>query len=127
LGNQSHLISAWHIKTLIKTIYLQVVLIVTGSLFGCFFNQAVSASVLVGGLCYFLPNLWFAFWLRQSSRVTGSSAGVPKFVIGELVKVAAVIALLYFAQSHPEFHWGAMIVGLIISTQANFFAFLLKI
>lgn len=103
-------------------------MIAIASLLTCIFNQTVGVSVLVGGLCYFLPNLWFAVWLKQASKLVGSSsASVPRFVIGELVKVAAVIALLYVAQSHPEFHWGGMIAGLIVATQANFFAFLLKI
>jgi ATP synthase protein I len=81
-------------------------------------------SVVLGGLAYLLPNLFFVARLRLSaSRGTASAA---TFFVGELAKVVATIALLVVVFRFFEVHWLALLIGLFVALKANLFAFLLK-
>lgn len=49
------------------------------------------------------------------------------FVLGEAVKVLSVVGILVAVRLlYPEAHWGAVVMGLFITLQANFLAFLVK-
>jgi ATP synthase protein I len=108
-----------------KTLLLQVAVILAvaagaGLLAGS--NGALSA--LAGGGAYFLPNLLFV--LRVRLAIATRQAGAAGFLVGEAVKLLAVIALLMFLPRMIEVNWPALIAGLFAVLFVNLFALLLK-
>ena len=82
--------------------------------------------LLVGGIAYLLPNLLFV--VRLSAAAAAGRANAASFFVGELIKVAATVAILVGAQSIiPDLQWIALLVGLFVALKANLLAFLLKI
>ena len=78
---------------------------------------------LVGGVVCALPNFLFALRLRFVAKRPGASYPV-NFLLGELVKMAAIVALLLLvAKGYADLHWPSMLLGLVLATQALFFAF----
>jgi ATP synthase protein I len=108
-----------------KILLLQVVVILAvaaGAGFLAGLNGALSA--LAGGAAYFLPNLLFVLRLRLA--VVTQQAGAVGFLVGEAVKLFAVIALLLFLPRMIEVNWPALIAGLFAVLFVNLFALLLK-
>lgn len=85
-------------------------------------NGAVSA--LAGGAAYFVPNCLFVLRLRFA--IAMRQAGAVGFLVGEAVKLAAVIALLILLPRMMEVNWPALIAGLFAVLFVNLFALLLK-
>lgn len=81
-------------------------------------------SALAGGAAYFLPNLLFAVRLRLATVTRQTSAA--GFLVGEAIKLSAVIALLIILPRIIEVNWPALIAGLIVVLFVNLFALLLK-
>ena len=86
-------------------------------------------SVMLGGVCYLLPSLFFAMRLnRLTRRVMASGVSYPlEFLLGEAIKILSTIGLL--ALCHylvPGLVWGWFLGGLAAALQAGFFAFLFK-
>jgi ATP synthase protein I len=85
-------------------------------------NGALSA--LAGGAAYFVPNLLFALRLRLA--VMTQRAGAAGFLVGEAVKLFAVIALLIVLPRMIAVNWPALLAGLFVVLFVNLFALLLK-
>lgn len=83
-------------------------------------------AAMLGSLACLLPNVLFVLWLRRG--VGGlEAAQAVRFIGGEFAKIAlSVFALLAIAWFYPEVQWGAVVMGLIITLQANFLVFLVK-
>lgn len=81
-------------------------------------------SALAGGAAYFLPNLLFVLRLRFA--IAMRQAGAAGFLVGEAVKLLAVIALLFVLPRIMEVNWPALIAGLFVVLFVNLFALLLK-
>lgn len=81
-------------------------------------------SALAGGAAYFLPNLLFVLRLRFAMAMR--QAGAVGFLVGEAVKLTAVIALLLVLPRLIEVNWLAFIAGLFVVLFVNLFALLLK-
>ena len=110
---------------MLKILLLQAVVILAvaaGAGFLAGSNGALSA--LAGGAAYFLPNLLFVLRLRLA--VVTRQAGAVGFLVGEAVKLFAVIALLMFLPRMIEVNWPALIAGLFAVLFVNLFALLLK-
>ncbi len=112
-----------------KTLLLQAVVIlavaaVAGLLAGSGGARSAMVSALAGGAAYFLPNLLFVLRLRLA--ISARQAGAAGFLIGEAVKLLAVIALLMFLPRLIEVNWPALIAGLFAVLFVNLFALLLK-
>lgn len=112
-----------------KVILLQAAAILAvaasaGLLAGSGGAQSAMVSALTGGMAYFLPNLLFALRLRLA--VSMQQAGAAGFLIGEAIKLFAVIALLLFLPRMIEVNWPALIAGLFAVLFVNLFALLLK-
>ncbi|MET7014898.1 ATP synthase subunit I [Uliginosibacterium flavum] len=81
----------------------------------------------IGGATCVLPSLLFAWFLTYTTGRRGS-AQVTAFFVGEAVKTVLSIGFLVaVGLLIPGAHWGALVMGLIITLQANFFAFLVKL
>ena len=84
-------------------------------------NGAISAAS--GGLICLLPNLLFALRLKAVSGRPGVSFLIS-FLLGEIVKLAVIVGLLFaVAKEFPGLHWPSALIGLVLATQALFFAF----
>jgi ATP synthase protein I len=108
-----------------KTLMLQAVVILTVSAIAGLLAGPVGAlSALAGGASYFLPNLFFVLRLRMA--LAARQAGSVGFLVGEAVKLSAVVALLLVLPRMMEVNWPALIAGLFVVLFVNLFALLLK-
>jgi ATP synthase protein I len=86
-------------------------------------HGALSAGL--GGAVVVVPNLFFALSLWAAARV--GKASVARFFAGEVIKVAATLALLVIvAGAYRELHWLALLAGLLVALKANLFVILIK-
>lgn len=110
---------------MLKTLILQTAAVVlTAALMGAFMGWGGARSVLAGGAAYVLPNLLFA--LRLMAANAARHMGAAGFLIGEAIKLAAVVALLLWLPRVVEIHWPALIAGLFVVMFVNLFVLLLK-
>ncbi|MEW6165811.1 MAG: ATP synthase subunit I [Pseudomonadota bacterium] len=108
-----------------KTLLLQAAaILVVAAVAGLLAGTGGALSALAGGAAYFLPNLLFVLRLRLA--VAMRQAGAAGFLIGEAVKLSAVIALLLVLPRVIEVNWPALIAGLSVVLFVNLFALLLK-
>lgn len=108
-----------------KTLLLQAAMILAvAAVAGLAAGSMGALSALAGGAAYFLPNLVFVLRLRVA--VAAKQAGAVGFLIGEAVKLSAVIALLLMLPRMMEVNWPALIAGLFVVLFVNLFALLLK-
>jgi ATP synthase protein I len=110
-----------------KAVLLQFCTALLGCAIGAvFFGWRGGISAALGGLACVLPSLLFAIRLSAVSRQPGNPH-VSAFFIGEAIKVALTLAILAsITLVYPGAHWGAVVIGLIVTLQANFLAFLVK-
>jgi ATP synthase protein I len=86
-------------------------------------HGAVSAGL--GGVAIVIPNLLFAFSLWAAAR--SGRASVAGFFVGELIKVAATLALLVIvAGAYRDLNWLALLAGLVVALKANLLVILIK-
>lgn len=110
---------------MLKTLMFQAFAVVlVAALMGAFIGWGGARSVLAGGAAYVLPNLLFA--LRLKAAIAARRVGTAGFLIGEAVKLAAVVALLLWLPRVVEIHWPALLVGLFVVMFVNLFALLHK-
>lgn len=110
---------------MLKALLLQAVAILAvAAVAGLLAGSRGALSALAGGAAYFLPNLLFA--LRLQVAIATRQAGAAGFLIGEAVKLSAVIALLVWLPRMIDVNWPALIAGLFVVLFVNLFALLLK-
>jgi ATP synthase protein I len=86
-------------------------------------HGAVSAGL--GGAAIVIPNLFFALSLWAAAK--SGRASVGRFFVGELIKVAATLALLVIvAGAYRDVHWLALLAGMFVALKANLFVILIK-
>lgn len=110
----------------LKSVLLQLSAATVGVLLAAlFFGLRGAASAFAGSLAIVVPTFLFAWRLAIAARRPGSH--VSAFFIGEAVKIGSAIGILFLVRLlWPEAHWGAVVMGLIITLQANFLALLVK-
>ncbi|MBA3033751.1 MAG: ATP synthase subunit I [Gammaproteobacteria bacterium] len=112
---------------LLQAAVILAVAAVAGLLAGSGGARPAAISALAGGAAYFLPNLLFVLRLRLAMATSATQrAGAAGFLIGEAVKLSAVIALLLFLPRMIDVNWPALIAGLFAVLFVNLFALLLK-
>ena len=108
-----------------KIVLLQAaVILAVAAVAGLLAGSGGALSALVGGAAYFLPNLLFVLRLRLA--IATRQAGAAGFLIGEAVKLSAVIALLVLLSRMIEVNWPALVAGFFAVMLVNLFALLLK-
>lgn len=112
---------------MIKTVFLQfLAAAIATALCGALFGLPGAISAALGGAACVIPAALFAIRLQAVTRRPGASFAAA-FLVGELIKIVLGIGVLAsIPLVFPGAHWGAVIIGLIVTLQANFFAFLLK-
>lgn len=101
-----------------------LVTLVVAGLAGVFGGAHAALSAALGGLACVIPNALFAFRLAVEMRRPGG-ATVHGFFIGEFVKLAATVLLLFvIASTYGHLHWLALIVGFIAALKSYFLMFL---
>lgn len=110
-----------------KVIKLQLILAgLAGLLCAALWGRGAALSAVLGGMACVIPTAWFAWRLSLVSR-RKEPTHVTSFVFGEAVKVLSIVGILVAVRLlYPEAHWGAVVMGLFITLQANFLAFLVK-
>jgi ATP synthase protein I len=113
---------------MLKVLSLQVTAaLAVAALAGFLQGSRAALSALAGGAAYFLPNLMFVLRLRLAMATSATQqAGAVGFLVGEAIKLSAVIALLFFLPRMIEVEWPALIAGLFAVLFVNLFALLLK-
>jgi ATP synthase protein I len=114
---------------MLKVVLLQFGAAVVGALIGwAFFGSLGGLSALLGGLAIVLPSLLFAWRLTLTARRgADKNSHVNAFLIGEFIKIASAIGILVLVRLlFPGAHWGAVVLGLVVTLQANFLALLVK-
>jgi ATP synthase protein I len=93
---------------------------------GALFGARGFFSALCGGVAYVVPSvffawrLWLASWRKERDKVTA-------FMAGEFVRLLSTAGLLGLAVVlYKDLHWGAFLIGLALTVNANLFAFLVK-
>jgi len=85
---------------------------------------AISAAL--AGLVCVVPNGLFACNLTVSARAPGGVQAM-RLLAGEAIKIFLSIALLAaLPWVYPELLWSAVVMGLVVTLQANFLIFLVK-
>lgn len=86
-------------------------------------HGALSAGL--GGAAIVVPNLFFALGLWAAAK--SGRASVARFFVGEVIKVAATLALLVIvAGAYRDVHWLALLAGMFVALKANLLAILIK-
>lgn len=113
---------------MLKVVALQVFAALISVILAAFFaGWRGAASAGLGALTCVLPSLLFALWLMRSAKRHGA-AQTSAFFVGEAGKVLVSIGILVLVVTlYPGVHWGTLVMGLILTLQANFFAFLVKL
>jgi ATP synthase protein I len=111
-----------------KVVFLQFAFALLAGVASWFlWGTAGALSALLGGAACALPTAMFAWRLNMGLR-RGTGTHPVSFLIGEAVKVAGTIGILVAVRLlFPEAHWGAVVLGLMLTLQANFLAFLVKL
>ncbi|MFN3884827.1 MAG: ATP synthase subunit I [Rhodocyclaceae bacterium] len=90
-------------------------------------GRPAALSALAGGAAYFLPNLLFALRLMTPGASAGRHFSGPIiFLVGEALKLSAIIAILLILSRIIEIYWPALLAGLFAVLIVNLFALLLK-
>jgi ATP synthase protein I len=113
---------------MLKIVVLQAAgILLVAAISGLLAGSRGALSALAGGVAYFLPNLLFVLRMQLVDGVkTDRRIGAVGFLLGEAVKLFAVIALLILLPRFIEVNWPAMIAGLFAVLFVNLFALLLK-
>ncbi|MDR1848504.1 MAG: ATP synthase subunit I [Zoogloeaceae bacterium] len=83
-------------------------------------------SAGLAALAVLIPSCWFA--VRLAMLAQQGKASPVAFLLGEFVKIAAIIVLLaLLAGFGSGLHWPALLLGMAMVLQANFLAFWKKI
>jgi len=110
-----------------KAVLLQLTAtFLAAALAGALFGVHGFFSAMCGGLAYVLPSVFFA-WRLWLMSWRGGHAKVVAFMAGELARLLLTASLLILAvMLYKDLHWGAFLIGLVLSVKANLFAFLVK-
>jgi ATP synthase protein I len=110
-----------------KLIRLQCATAVLGILCGALMSGTHGAiSAAIGGGACVLPSLLFACFLMRAA-VYPDSVRLISFFVGEAMKVALVVALLCLAPKlYPGLEWKALLIGVVVTLQANILVFKAK-
>jgi ATP synthase protein I len=102
-----------------------VATIIATGLAGVFAGWQGAVSAGLGGAAIVVPNLMFALSLWAAAN--SGRASVARFFVGEMIKVAATLALLaVVAGAYQELNWLALLAGVFLALKANLFVILIK-
>ncbi|MFN6961661.1 MAG: ATP synthase subunit I [Rhodocyclaceae bacterium] len=112
---------------MIQAVTIMGVALVAGLVASTGHGRMAALSALVGGGAYFLPNLLFALRLSLG-RISSSRhfSGPIIFLVGEALKLSAIIAILLILSRIIEIYWPTLIASLFAVMFVNLFALLLK-
>lgn len=109
---------------MLKVVLLQIIATLVAALLSSYWLGVRGIlSAVFGGMACVLPNFLFALRLQLPSSRTASSFAI-NFFIGEIFKIFATISfLLFVTKIYSELHWPSFLLGLVLASQAVFFAF----
>jgi ATP synthase protein I len=90
----------------------------TGIIAGLIGGWPAMFSALLGGLCCVVPNSLFALRLFASVQKR-EGANPMTFFIGEFIKIALTVALLFaIAMLYRDLNWLALIAGFVVALKS---------
>jgi ATP synthase protein I len=104
---------------MLRLVLLQLAMTaVIGVIAGLIGGMPALFSAILGGLCCVLPNSLFA--LRLFASVSKPEGANPMtFMIGEFVKIALTVALLFaVAMLYQDLNWLALLAGFIVALKS---------
>ena len=109
-----------------RAVLLQsVATLVVSALAWLWAGQHGAVSAALGSAAIVFPNLLYALSLWAAAL--SGRVSVTRFFVGELIKVAATLALLVIvAGAYRDLHWPALLAGLFVALKANLFVILIK-
>lgn len=112
---------------LLQAITIMGVALVAGLVASPGHGWGAALSALAGGGAYFLPNLLFALRLLMGGPLSGRHFSGPIiFLVGEALKLSAIITILILFSRIIQIYWPALVAGLFAVMFVNLFALLLK-
>ncbi len=106
-------------------LYQSIATFLVAGIAGFWVGRHGAVSAVLGGAAVTVPNLFFALSL-WAAAISGR-ASAARFLVGELIKVAATLALLVIvAGAYRDLHWLALLAGLIVALKANLIVILTK-
>jgi len=108
-----------------KAIALQLFVTLAVAMVAAMLGGAHAASsAALGGMACVVPNALFAWRLSVEAQRPGG-ATVQGFFVGEFVKLAATVVLLFvIASVDHELNWLALLAGFIAALKSYFLIFL---
>ncbi len=109
-----------------KAVFHQgIATLVVAGLAGFWGGLHATLSAGLGGAAIVVPNLFFALSLWAAAK--SGRASVGRFFVGELIKVAATLALLVIVVgAYRELNWLALLAGVFLALKANLIVILTK-
>ena len=102
---------------------LVLILIVTAGFMVRGEQQGLSAAL--GGMAAFIPNLYFAFWIRRSAGKEARKI-VNSFYVGESGKFFLTVLAFVAIFQLPDIHILPLLVGYITALSVFWFALLMR-
>ena len=113
---------------MLKAVFLQFCATLVAVTFGAvFFGVPGAFSAAIAGFACIIPSALFALRMKVLAARPGGPGTAMAFVIGEFVKIVAIVGILVSAVVlYRDLHWGGLLIGLVLALKANLFAFLVK-
>ena len=104
---------------MLRLVLLQLVMtVIVSGIAGLLGGIHALLSALLGGLCCVVPNGLFALRLFVSTQKPGA-ANPMTFFIGEFIKIALTVALLFaVAWLYRDLNWLALIAAFIVALKS---------
>lgn len=91
------------------------------------FDLRAAISTALGAAVVVLPSLVFVGFLRLLTNLQGGPSASAFLLGGAGKMILSLLLLVLVPLLYPGIHWGALMLGLIVTLQANVFAFLVKL
>lgn len=106
-------------RSMLRLVLLQLsTTVIAGGIAGLVGGMPALYSALLGGMCCVVPNGLFALRLFADAQKAGS-ANPMTFFIGEFIKIALTVALLWaVAWLYRDLNWLALIAGFVVALKS---------
>lgn len=114
------------VKTIIKLQCLVLLLLLTTVALVTSFNSSMVLSVLIGGLCAIVPNLYFAYFSFRYIGAKNARKVLNSIYFAEMLKFVLVVCLLSISYSIPWLRPQGVLLGFLVLFSSMFILPLIK-
>ena len=91
------------------------------------FDLRAAISAMLGAAVVVVPSLVFVGFLKLLAGLRGGPSASAFLLGGAGKMILSLLLLVLVPLLYAGIHWGALMLGLIVTLQANVFAFLVKL